>query len=33
MQLLQQSGCNCTLMQNYLVYESDRYIQALQGKS
>jgi hypothetical protein len=33
MQLLQQSGCNCTLMQNYLVHESGRYVQALEGKS
>jgi hypothetical protein len=33
MQLLQQWGCNCTLMQNYLVHESSRYVQALEGKS
>ncbi|EXK24972.1 hypothetical protein FOMG_18345 [Fusarium oxysporum f. sp. melonis 26406] len=33
MQLLQQSGCNCTLMQNYLIHESGRYIQALEEKS
>jgi hypothetical protein len=33
MQLLQQSECNCTFMQNYLVHESGRYIQALEGKS
>ncbi|EXM14545.1 hypothetical protein V3481_018642 [Fusarium oxysporum f. sp. vasinfectum] len=33
MQLLQQSGCNCTLMQNYLIHESSRYIQALEEKS
>jgi hypothetical protein len=33
MQLLQQSECNCTLMQNYLIHESGRYIQALEGKS
>ncbi|KAH7169758.1 uncharacterized protein B0J16DRAFT_312390 [Fusarium flagelliforme] len=33
MQLLQQSECNCTLMQNYLVHESSRYVQALEGKS
>jgi hypothetical protein len=33
MQLLQQSECNCNLMQNYLVHESGRYIQALEGKS
>ncbi|EXM15619.1 hypothetical protein FOTG_16060 [Fusarium oxysporum f. sp. vasinfectum 25433] len=33
MQLLQQSGCNCILMQNYLIHESGRYIQALKEKS
>ncbi|EXK23668.1 hypothetical protein FOXG_16312 [Fusarium oxysporum f. sp. lycopersici 4287] len=33
MQLLHQSGCNCTLMQNYLIHESGRYIQALEAKS
>ncbi|EXK76282.1 hypothetical protein FOQG_18972 [Fusarium oxysporum f. sp. raphani 54005] len=33
MQLLQQSGCNCTLMQNYLIHESGRYMQALEEKS
>jgi hypothetical protein len=32
MQLLQQAECNCTLMQNYLVHESGRYIQALEGQ-
>ncbi|KAH7111377.1 hypothetical protein EDB81DRAFT_671465 [Dactylonectria macrodidyma] len=29
MQLLQQSGCNCALIQNYLVHESHQYVQAL----
>ncbi|RFN45152.1 hypothetical protein FIE12Z_10603 [Fusarium flagelliforme] len=29
MQILQQSGCNCTLMRNYLTHESRRYVQAL----
>lgn len=33
MQLLQHSGCNCTLIQNYLAYESQRYVQALDEKS
>ncbi|KAH7232425.1 hypothetical protein B0J15DRAFT_409227, partial [Fusarium solani] len=33
MQLLQHSGCNCTLIQNYLAYESQRYVQALAEKS
>ncbi|KAH6988724.1 hypothetical protein EDB80DRAFT_767578 [Ilyonectria destructans] len=32
-QLLQHSGCNCTLIQNYLVHESQRYVQALGEKS
>ncbi|KAH7160532.1 hypothetical protein B0J13DRAFT_128714 [Dactylonectria estremocensis] len=32
MQLLQQSGCNCALIQNYLVHESQRYVQALDEK-
>ncbi|KAM5361340.1 hypothetical protein ACJZ2D_013179 [Fusarium nematophilum] len=30
MELLQHSGCNCTLIQNYLVQESQRYVQVLQ---
>uniref|UniRef100_A0A0D2YF35 BZIP domain-containing protein n=1 Tax=Fusarium oxysporum (strain Fo5176) TaxID=660025 RepID=A0A0D2YF35_FUSOF len=29
MQLLQQAGCNCTLIQNYLAHESQRYLQTL----
>lgn len=33
MQLLQHSGCNCTLIQNYLAYESQRYVQALDERS
>ncbi|KAJ3455105.1 hypothetical protein MRS44_013705 [Fusarium solani] len=33
MQLLQHSGCNCTLIQNYLVHESSRYVQACEEKS
>ncbi|KAH7113357.1 hypothetical protein EDB81DRAFT_670322 [Dactylonectria macrodidyma] len=33
MQLLQHSGCNCALIQNYLVHESQRYIQALNEES
>ncbi|KAH8657232.1 hypothetical protein BGZ61DRAFT_500070 [Ilyonectria robusta] len=32
MQLLQQSGCNCALIQNYLVNESQQYVQALNEK-
>ncbi|KAH7130871.1 hypothetical protein EDB81DRAFT_660194 [Dactylonectria macrodidyma] len=32
MQLLQQAGCNCTIIQNYLVHESQRYVQALDKK-
>jgi hypothetical protein len=28
-QILQQSGCNCALMRNYLARESRRYVQAL----
>ncbi|KAH6975875.1 hypothetical protein EDB80DRAFT_594418 [Ilyonectria destructans] len=32
MQLLQQSGCNCALIQNYLVHESHQYVQALNQK-
>lgn len=30
MELLQHSGCNCALIQNYLVHESQRYVQALE---
>ena len=30
MELLQHSGCNCTLIQNYLAQESQRYVQALE---
>ncbi|KAH7248377.1 hypothetical protein B0J15DRAFT_62556 [Fusarium solani] len=33
MQLLQHSECNCTLIQNYLVHESSRYVQAFDEKS
>ncbi|KAH7232423.1 hypothetical protein B0J15DRAFT_455379 [Fusarium solani] len=33
MQLLQHSGCNCTLIQNYLVHESGHYIQTFEEKS
>jgi hypothetical protein len=33
MQLLQHSGCNCTLIQNYLVHESCHYIQTFEEKS
>ncbi|KAH7237902.1 hypothetical protein B0J15DRAFT_406180 [Fusarium solani] len=33
MQLLQHSGCNCTLIQNYLAHESQRYVQALVEES
>ncbi|KAH7243823.1 hypothetical protein B0J15DRAFT_501185 [Fusarium solani] len=33
MQILQHSGCNYTLIQNYLVHESSRYIQACEEKS
>ncbi|KAM6504605.1 hypothetical protein FSOLCH5_015343 [Fusarium solani] len=29
MEILQQSGCNCALMQNYLAHESQRYVQTL----
>ncbi|KAL6406043.1 hypothetical protein AUP68_10604 [Ilyonectria robusta] len=29
MQLLQHSGCNCAIIQNYLVHESQQYVQAL----
>ncbi|KAJ3454500.1 hypothetical protein MRS44_013100 [Fusarium solani] len=32
MQILQHSGCNCTLIQNYLVHESSRYVQACEEK-
>ncbi|KAH7109567.1 hypothetical protein B0J13DRAFT_632322 [Dactylonectria estremocensis] len=32
MQPLQQSGCNCALIQNYLVQESHQYVQALNEK-
>ncbi|KAH7230960.1 hypothetical protein BKA59DRAFT_461267 [Fusarium tricinctum] len=32
MQILQQSGCNCALMQNYLAHETQRYVQALVGE-
>ncbi|WAO97212.1 BZIP domain-containing protein [Fusarium falciforme] len=31
MELLQHSGCNCALIQNYLAHESQRYVQALKG--
>ncbi|KAH7237898.1 hypothetical protein B0J15DRAFT_143967 [Fusarium solani] len=33
MQILQHSGCNCNLIQNYLVHESSRYVQACEEKS
>jgi hypothetical protein len=33
MQLLQHSECNFTLIQNYLVHESSRYVQAFEEKS
>lgn len=33
MQLLQHTECNCALIQNYLVHEAQRYIQALVEQS
>ncbi|KAJ4177925.1 hypothetical protein NW767_014980, partial [Fusarium falciforme] len=33
MQLLQHSGCNCTLIRNYLAHESQRYVQAIVEES
>ncbi|KAJ3455752.1 hypothetical protein MRS44_017234 [Fusarium solani] len=33
MELLQHSGCNCALIQNCLVHESQRFVQALMGET
>ncbi|KAJ9412985.1 hypothetical protein QL093DRAFT_2525375 [Fusarium oxysporum] len=33
MQILQQSGCNCPLMQNYLAHTSQQYVEAMMAEA